>query len=308
MSILKRGLGRGLSSLIPQKIGTVASVLPSSPSLAEEPVIPAARTIREDPSKGSLEIPLAEIHVNPYQPRRDFHYKELEDLINSIREHGILQPLVVTRTPAGYELIAGERRLRAAHMLELKTVPVVIRNAKEEEKLELSLIENIQRQDLNAVEKARAYKKLMEEFHLRQESVAKKIGKSRPHVANLLRILTLPDQILRAIEENVISEGHARVIAGLPTQEDQIRLFKKVVQQRLNVREVEFTAQQARRGGTRKQGDARSSPWIKEQEELLRNALGTKVAIVMKEGRGGSIVIQFFSKEDLEEIVAVIVR
>lgn len=216
----KSVLGRGLGSLIPQK------------QTITEQVIPSARS-------QVLDIPVSEIRENSRQPRQFFSASELEDLIGSIKEHGIIQPLVVTRARAGYELIAGERRLRAARTLGMKSVPVIVREAGEQEKLELALIENIQRQDLNAVEEALAYRALVDEFNLTQEDVAKRIGKSRSNVANILRLLDLESEILIALREGKISKSHGRTLLTESDPKKLMALFETMLKGGVSVREAE---------------------------------------------------------------------
>src|SRR3989339_320328 len=275
-------LGKGLGSLIPQKH-----------SLTER-IIPSAR-------KEILEIPPNDIKENPRQPRHHFSPADLEDLIASIKEHGILQPLVVTRAGAKYELIAGERRLRASRALGLKTVPAIVRDASEQEKLELALIENIQRQDLNAVEEAIAYKALVDEFGLTQDAVAARVGKSRSAVANILRLLDLPDEVIAALREGRITKSHARTLLSEENAERRHALFQSMLNGGMTVREVE-----ARVGGTGQRskwkGQYAKDPNVAAHEKRLREILGTKVEIQEKNGKG-KIAISFYSKEELLELL-----
>lgn len=283
------GLGRGLSSLIPPK------------------KIITAEIKRELRAGGQfLDLPVQKIKPNPKQPREDFGYQELEDLINSIREHGILQPLIVSKVDEdGYELIAGERRLRAAKILNLKTVPVIVRTVRGQEKLELALIENIQRKDLNPIEEARAFQKLISEFGLTQEEVAKKIGKSRPVVANTLRLLTLPEEIQRALRDRKISESHARTLVSLSDSKKQLKYFEKILKNNLTLRQTEGAVKRARRGKI--QEASNFNPSLAAKEETLRNALGTKVEI-KKRGQSGQILIHFYSDEELNGILRKITK
>ena len=207
------GLGRGLNSLIPsRKIVQAFS--------------------KDGLQKGDrlLDIPIKNIRPNPKQPREDFGYEELEELIQSIKEHGILVPLVVSKIDdENYELIAGERRFRSAKILNLKTVPAIVRTVKEQEKLELALIENIQRKNLNSIEEARAFRQLMDEFNLTQEDVAKRVGKSRPAVANTVRLLNLPEEIQQAVRSGKIKESHARTLLSFENQADQLKYFRQIL-------------------------------------------------------------------------------
>jgi ParB family chromosome partitioning protein len=276
----KSVLGRGLGSLIPQK------------QTITEQVIPSARS-------QVLDIPVSEIRENSRQPRQFFSASELEDLIGSIKEHGIIQPLVVTRARAGYELIAGERRLRAARTLGMKSVPVIVREAGEQEKLELALIENIQRQDLNAVEEALAYRALVDEFNLTQEDVAKRIGKSRSNVANILRLLDLESEILIALREGKISKSHGRTLLTESDPKKRMALFETMLKGGVSVREAESrVAVKSKKTSSCAQKD----PNILAHEKRLREILGTKVEIKEKAGRG-SVNISFYSREELMDLL-----
>lgn len=279
----KKILGRGLNSLIPQRtVGVFA-----------KPVFQFA-------SEGQiLKVPVDKVFPNPKQPRKDFGHQSLEELINSIREHGIIQPLIVVEAGDGYELIAGERRLRSAKILGLKTVPVIVRKAKEQEKLELALIENIQRQNLNPIEEAVAYQRLIDEFSLTQEEAAKRVGKSRSVVANALRLLVLPEEIQKALMENKIYEGHAKVLAGLPTAKEQLAFFRKIMKSKLTVGETEKTVKENKPESLTKPN---YNPGVKDKEDILRRLLGTKVKIEERGGKG-KISIDFYSLEELNNII-----
>ncbi len=270
----KLALGRGLGSLIPSKstIG-IERVMPPE----------AGRVV--------LDIPLAKIRANPRQPRKDFGAGDLEDLIQSIKEHGLIQPLIVTKQGDFFELIAGERRLRAARALGFSTVPAIVREANEQQKLELAIIENIQRADLNPYEEALAYRALIDEFSLTQEMVATRIGKSRSAVANILRLLDLPDEMLRALREGKITKSHARTLLGEVDQAKRRQLFLHMLEGGITVREAEETVYAPR---------ARLSkdPNLAAHEKRLREALGTKVNI-HRTGNRGRIVIEFYSDEEL---------
>ncbi|MBI5621777.1 ParB/RepB/Spo0J family partition protein [Candidatus Falkowbacteria bacterium] len=283
-------LGRGLDALIPKKIITPTAVAPdkSDETLGGERI---------------YQIAPARIAVNPHQPRQEFGHAALEELINSIREHGILQPLIVTRQGGDYELIAGERRLRAAKTLELPSVPAIVREASESEKLEFAIIENVQRTDLNPIEEAAAYQRLIDEFSLTQEAVAQKVGKSRAAVTNTLRLLNLPEAVQVAIANEKISEGHAKILAGLATPEDQMRFFQKIVKEKLNVRDTEAAAKAFKSGvAGAEAGLALAQAGTRAQEEELRQKLGTKVKIEKKNGKG-KITIEFYSEEELRGLI-----
>lgn len=256
------------------------------------------------------------IKPNPYQPRREFDEAALRDLAESIRMYGMLQPLTVTRAEieredgglyAEYELISGERRLRAAKLLGLERVPSIIRadsdNARA--KLELAIIENLQREDLNPVERARSFNQLVEEFGLKHIQIAQKIGKSREYVSNCIRLLMLPTDILDSLSQGKISEGHARPLMMLTDRpEEQSTLFKEIVFKRLTVRETEIIARKIAVEKTRKKERA-FDPNILEMEHRLSETFGTRVSIEQKSG-GGRITIDFFSSEDLKTILNIV--
>lgn len=273
------GLGRGLSALLPHKIPAKAA--------AEE--------------KGVFEVPIEAIVPNPRQPRENFGSGKLEELASSVRQHGILQPLIVAAAGAGrYELIAGERRFKAAQAAGLKTVPVVVRSVSDVEKLELALIENLQRENLNPVEEARAYQALTEEFDLTQEAIAGRVGKSRPYVANLLRVLTLPEEVRQALIDGRLNQGSARALLALDTPQEQLALFRKILEHNLTVREVEAASRARGRRPFRRR--SLTDPKLLAAEETLRAALGTKVVIVSRRGKG-HVRIEFYSEEELNEIL-----
>ncbi|MBU6447424.1 ParB/RepB/Spo0J family partition protein [Patescibacteria group bacterium] len=247
------------------------------------------------------EVPIESIVPNPYQPRKVFNPDQLRELADSIKEHGVIQPLVVNQTATGYELVVGERRFRASQLAGLKQVPVIIKSGMQDQtKLEVALIENIQRQELNPIEEAMAYEKLMKSFGMTQEQVAQKVGKSRPAVANTVRLLNLPAEIQRAIIEGQISEGHARAILGLSGTERQLALYKMIVDQGLNVRQVEAKVRELM--ARPRLEAAGPDPKTIAIENELRSKLGTKVRIE-KRGRGGKIMIEFFSDEELDDLI-----
>lgn len=247
------------------------------------------------------EIDVSQVVANPYQPRKVFNPEALRELADSIREHGVIQPLVVTKTLTGYEIVVGERRFRASQLAGLTKVPAIIKAQLEDQtKLEVALIENIQRQELNAIEEAQAYDRLIKNFNMTQEQVAKKVGKSRPAITNTLRLLNLPAEIQRAVVEGKISEGHARAILGLPDIERQILLYKTILEQGLNVRQVETKVRELT--ARRQMDSAAPDPQIMALETQLRSTLGTQVKI-QRQGRGGRITIEFFSEEELDDLI-----
>ncbi|MDP3836771.1 MAG: ParB/RepB/Spo0J family partition protein [bacterium] len=284
---MSQALGRGLGSLIPKKnIDT-----PLNTEAASQPVMADAdRVFYIDPK---------EISMNPYQPRHNFSEVSLRELMDSIKEHGIIQPLVLTRKDGKYELIAGERRWRSATALGLKTVPALVREASEQKKLELALIENLQRQDLDPVETARAYKRLMDEFNLTQEETAKRIGKARSTLANTLRLLELPLEIQEALSSGRITEAHAKYLLGIENPGKQAVLFKKIINQNLSVAQ---THDETKRMGGTKSARVVINYADKDKEEKLRTHFGTKARII-RSGRGGRVILDFYSEEELGNII-----
>lgn len=278
-------LGRGLGSLIPQKkIISVSDARPVSP-VVEDGQVQYVETTKIVP--------------NPKQPREYFSPEGMEDLAASVKKHGILQPLVVTPLGEGrFELIAGERRLRAAKLVDLKFVPVIIRKIKEHEKLELALIENLQRQDLNAIEEAAGYKRLMDEFNLTQDEVGDKVSKSRPAVANAMRLLSLPKEIQEAVARGKIPASSGRVLAGISDAKKRDELFKKMLAG-LTVRDAE--EQVRAKGMSLHTRHPMKDPMLLELAERLRESLHTKVDI-KKSGKTGKIIIEFYSDEELKKL------
>jgi ParB family chromosome partitioning protein len=244
-----------------------------------------------------LEIPIEQVERNPDQPRVHFDHAQLEDLISSIKEHGILQPLVVSRLANGrYQLIAGERRLRSATIAGLKTVPVVVRDANANQRLEWAIIENVQRQDLNPIEEARAYVRLMEEFGLTQDEVSHRVGKSRPQVGNMVRLLQLPGDIQQALIERRISASHARTLLSLPSDEERYKLFQAMLAGNFTVREAEAKVNVGRK---RKSFD----PNTAALEDRLRHALHCKVEAKRNTDGSGEIKLKVSSEEEMNALV-----
>ncbi len=259
----------------------------------DEPVSYADSTIQE--------IEVTKIVPNPFQPRKVFQPEALRELADSIREHGVIQPIVVTETTTGYEIVVGERRFRASQLAGLTRVPAIIKKSLHDQtKLEVALIENIQRQELNAIEEAQAYDRLIKTFNMTQDQVAKKVGKSRPAITNTLRLLNLPAEIQRGVIEGKISEGHARAILGMPDIEKQLLMYRMILEQGLNVRQVEAKVRELT---VKRQMDAAApDPKLLALETELRGRLGTPVKI-QRQGAGGRITIDFFSDEELEELM-----
>lgn len=290
------GLGRGLSSLIPNK-----QPEDQEPSRDEF----AARTISggDDSIRGDnfvIEVDVNLIVANPHQPRDLFDDEKLQNLSESIKLHGIIQPLIVTKNGNKYELIAGERRFQASKLAGLKKVPVIIREANELQKLELAIIENVQRHDLNAIEEGKAYQKLADEYQFSQEEIAKKMGKSRSLVANKMRLLSLPIEVQKGLVDQKITEGHAKAILSLTNPEKQRALYELILKSNLTVRQVE---EKTREVSVRSYDRGKTAdPQMKSVENALVEVLGTKVK-VSKSGDGGKIVIEYYSQEDLDSLI-----
>lgn len=302
-------LGRGLQSLIPNRTTVhhaTADTRTEPASAQAHPVVASSVSAPAKPSGAPLQVALTQIDTNPEQPRKVFTHQALEELIASIKEHGILQPLIVSEKPDGrYELIAGERRMRAAQMLQLLTVPAVVRATKDNrEKLELALIENIQRADLNAIEEALAYERLASEFGLSHEEIAQQVGKSRSAVTNTMRLLQLPAHIQQALVDGKISMGKARALLSIDDAHEQDRVFTSMMGEGITVRDVERAAQQAavHRPG---KGNVRRDPNLLDQENELRKKFGTKVRIT-KRGERGKIEIEYYSDEEYQQLMHVL--
>ena len=268
------GLGRGLGALIPQRSGSQAS---------------------------AIEIPISRISPNPYQPRKRFNPADLASLRASIAAHGVLQPILVSETPTGYQLVAGERRLRAAQAAGLDRIPAVVRQLVDRDQLELALVENLQRADLDPIETADAYRQLINRFGLSQDDVATRVGRARSTVANTLRLLELAPEIQAAVADGRLTEGHGRALGGLPA-ELQGRVLDSVIGQELSVRQTEELVRRLREpkpsGSEEPTTAPRTDPELQRVEEDLRLALGTKVSLA-RSRRGGRIVIEYYSDEEL---------
>lgn len=280
---MARGLGKGLDAIFAQ--------------------------MEPDGEEVVREIPIKELRPNPYQPRRSFDQKSIEELKASIEEHGILQPLIARKSIKGYEIVVGERRYRAAKEAGLKKVPVVVRDITEQQMMEMAVLENLQREDLTPIEEASAYQLLMERLNLTQEELAKRLGKSRPHIANHLRLLTLPPAIQDLICEGKISMGHGRALLGLKSKDTMMKVAEKVVKEGLNVRQLEKLVQELNSNVPRetKKPKQEKSVFIREQEAFLREKFGTTVNIKQyKNKERGKIEIEFFSKDDLERIIELL--
>ncbi|OGW41555.1 MAG: chromosome partitioning protein ParB [Nitrospirae bacterium GWD2_57_9] len=275
----KQALGKGLGALIPD-LSTLDD--------------------KERKALGISEIELDKIIPNEYQPRKSFDDEKLKELAASIKEQGVIQPIIVHRAGPGYQLIAGERRWRAARLAGLKTIPALVKEATKRELMEMALIENIQREDLNALEAAEAYKRLQDEFKLTQEDLAKRVGKERSTVTNFLRILSLPKEVKQELASGVLSMGHAKALLSLERVRDQLSAAAAIAKKGLSVREAEALAAKLKNPSREKR--PRQSHELKSVEEKLRKALGTKVSIAAK-AKGGRIVIDYYSNEELDRIL-----
>lgn len=256
------------------------------------------------------EVDISELRANPYQPRKQFDPEAMEELVQSIQEHGIIQPLVVRKSIHGYEIVAGERRFRAGKKAGLTRVPVVIRDFSDEQMMEIALIENLQREDLNPMEIANAYQKLMDHFSLTQEELAVRVGKSRPHVANFLRLLQLPPAIQEDVSRGTLSMGHARALLGVKEPDIQMKLAEKVKREGASVRQLEEWVGQINQSATKRKKPKKAEkvePQIKRYEEMLQETLNTPVRI--RHGkRKGKIEIEYFSQDELERLMELLQR
>lgn len=291
MELKKRALGKGLSALIPDSYINIPPADKTSDPL---------RTTR---SASIEDVRISEIRPNHRQPRQHFPEGTIRELADSIREQGILQPVVVKKAKSGYELICGERRMRAAQFLGLDKIPAIVKDVAEEQLLEWALVENIQREDLNAIEEGQAYLRLVEESGLSQDEVAKKVGKDRSTVANTIRLLRLPEEVLTALLNGDIQAGHARALLSLPTPEHQRQMARRIVKEKLSVRQVEEIVG---RVGTRKRRAKRAR--LLDQEILaleakLERALGTQVRIFPNKNNQGRVEIRYYSLDDLDRVL-----
>jgi ParB family chromosome partitioning protein len=280
----RNALGRGLAALLPE--------------------------VPDEARPRWAEVAIEEIDPNPLQPRQRIEAAKLQELAASLARQGVMQPLLVRRVGDRYQLIAGERRWRAARAAGLARVPVIVREAKDGELLELALIENLQREDLNPMEEASAYRRLMTEFGLSQEQIAERVGKDRTTVANFVRLLKLPAPVREALAREELSPGHARPLLGLPSAEAQVRIARQVVAEGLSVREVERRVRletETPAGTSKKAKLARTDPNTRAAEDRLRTALGTRVRI-LRRGQGGSVEVAFYSEEELQRIYEILLR
>ncbi|MDO7906168.1 ParB/RepB/Spo0J family partition protein [Paenibacillus sp. JX-17] len=279
---MSKRLGKGLDALIP------------------------SLTIQDDDKV--VEVPLAQLRANPYQPRKTFDEESIRELAESIRQHGVIQPIIVRSVLRGYEIIAGERRFRASQYCGKTTIPAVVRNFTDQQVSEIALIENLQRENLNAMEVAVAYQGLMEQFSLTQEELSMKVGKSRSHIANFLRLLSLPDEVKDHVSRGTLSMGHARAIVGVKDADVVKQLAKQCIQQQWSVRELEEAVQSLDRGTGENKAKAKvkkRDPYIDHMEESLRERFKTTVKIKHNKDKG-KIELNYYSQQDLERLLELL--
>ncbi|MEH2957089.1 ParB/RepB/Spo0J family partition protein [Candidatus Merdisoma sp. JLR.KK006] len=292
----KSGLGKGLDSLIPE---TIKSSQPEKEKIVEK--------IVEKPIE--LKIKISKVGPNKDQPRKQFEEDALMELADSIRQFGIIQPLIVQEKNGFYEIIAGERRWRAAKLAGLKEVPVIVKEYTDLEVVEISLIENIQRESLNPIEEAIAYKRLLEEFNLKQDEVAERVSKSRTTVTNSMRLLKLDERVQQMVIDDMLTTGHARALLGIEDPELQVTTAARVFDEKLSVREIEKIVKDIQKGKTEKKKEKVVQDFIyTDLEEKMKEAVGSKVSIHQKAKGNGKIEIEYYSKEDLERIIDIILN
>ena len=284
----RKALGRGLQALIPKVTHDDSGV------------------ITTDSKEYIVYINTSEIAPSQYQPRTDFSQEKLDELVASIKEKGVVQPVLVRNTTTGYELIAGERRLRAAKSLNIESIPAIVKDVDDLNAMELAIIENVQREDLNPMEEARAYQRLKHEFSFTQEMIAQAVGRERPSVANILRLLNLPKEVQQYIQDGKLMMGHARALLAIPDKNRQLKICNKIIRKGLSVREVEQLVKPhaaIRTKSISKTGD----PETRAVEESLQEVLGTRVKIQHGKKRG-KLIIEYLSPEDLERVIEIIKR
>lgn len=292
---LKRGLGKGLDSLIPTNVMMESEVKHATVSTASS---------AEEGKDGTLMVKLSKVEPNREQPRKNFDEDSLQELAESLKQFGMLQPILVQNRGDYYEIIAGERRWRAAKIAGLKEVPVIVRELTDQEIVEISLIENIQREDLNPIEEAQAYKRLLTEFHLKQDEVAERVSKSRTAVTNSMRLLKLCDEVQKMVADDMISTGHARALISIEDPEEQYLIAQKIFDEKLSVREVEKLVKDLHKPPKPPKEENKTLQAIyQEISERLKQSLSTKVSVSAKQNGAGKIEIEFYNHEDLERLL-----
>lgn len=293
-----RGLGKGLDSLIPNALGETKT--------KKETTVKSKTETTEGKEPQTL-VKITKVEPNREQPRKNFDEDALQELADSIKQFGLLQPILVQNRKDYYEIIAGERRWRAAKLAGLKEVPVIIRNYTEQEIVEISLIENIQREDLNPIEEAQAYKRLLTEFHLKQDEVAERVSKSRAAVTNSIRLLKLNEEVQRMVVDEMISTGHARALLAVENPEEQYNLAQRIFDEKLSVRDVEKLVKNLHKPAKLKKVDDKTMQVIYQDiEEKLKQKLGRKVTVTSKGEGSGKIEIEFYNHEDLDRLLDVL--
>lgn len=302
MSGKKMGLGRGLNTLIPK-----APIVDEEVEQVKKKVSKSPKSKKKSEPEKELTLPIDKIEPNPDQPRNQFDEDTLQELSDSIKQYGMLQPILVTPKDGFYEIIAGERRWRAAKLAGLNEVPVMIRKYSENEVVEIALIENIQRDNLNPIEEAMAYKRLMEEFQLKQDEVAGKVSKSRAAITNSLRLLKLDPRVQKMLEEEMISTGHARALLAITNKDQQYEIAQKVFDEKLSVRDIEKLVKDLKKIKKDKKEEKDVYDILYTQlEESMKQVLGSKVSIKNKKNNKGKIEIEYYSRDELERIVDMI--
>lgn len=300
MATGKKALGKGLDILIPNKISTTTEK--KTEAVAE-------KTVRKPvEKKADVYISINKIEPNREQPRKYFNEDSLEELADSIRQFGILQPLLVEKKKDYYEIVAGERRWRAAKKAGLKEVPVILKALTEQQKLEISLIENIQRENLNPIEEAQAFKRLLNEFNLKQDEIAERVSKSRTAVTNSMRLLKLDEKVQQMVIDDMLSVGHARAILGIEDNEKQYATAQKIFDEKMSVRDTEKLVKQYQNGKNEKpkakvEKDTQQEAIYEDLQEKLKEILGTKVTINKKDSQKGKIEIEYYSMDELNRLV-----
>ncbi|KGR79876.1 ParB/RepB/Spo0J family partition protein [Ureibacillus manganicus] len=274
---MARGLGKGLEALLPAM----------------------------DNENEIKKIPLQKLVANPYQPRKIFHDEAIEELAQSIREHGIIQPIVVRKKGSKYEIVVGERRFRAAKLAELNQIPAIVKEMTEEQMMEVAILENLQREDLTPIEEAEAYQSLIDKLNFTQEDLAKRLGKSRPHITNHIRLLQLPDVVRQMVNDGLLSMGHGRTLLGLKNKRKIPEVANRVVKQQLNVRQLESLIKEMNENVSRETSKTNKDIFVQSKETQLREYFGTNVQIKKSKNKG-KIEIEFYSEEDLERILEIL--
>ena len=293
-----RGLGKGLDSLIPNALGETKT---------KKETAAKSKTETTEGEEPQTLVKITKVEPNREQPRKNFDEDALQELADSIKQFGLLQPILVQDRKDYYEIIAGERRWRAAKLAGLKEVPVIIRNYTEQEIVEISLIENIQREDLNPIEEAQAYKRLLTEFHLKQDEVAERVSKSRAAVTNSIRLLKLNEEVQRMVVDEMISTGHARALLAVENPEEQYNLAQRIFDEKLSVRDVEKLVKNLHKPAKSKKVDDKTMQVIYQDiEEKLKQKLGRKVTVTSKGEGSGKIEIEFYNYEDLDRLLDVL--